>query len=250
MIKNLISAFFLCLCFSSALVAAEKEKASTVKLQQVYELQYVEREPGVDDYNVTMLVSDRYIRLDEDGESSGFIIYDDEKNTIFSVSHHDKSILVIKEFDFSETDMPAEVEVEYLQLADAPKVSGKNIFNYRVFTKQKDTEETCMEIQLVENLLPDVARIMKNYQMVISGQQVKMTDNKLTDMQTACFFADQIYNMGIYYDKGFPIQEWHSNERSRILSSYKKTDVDPDIFLIPDGYNQFSIDKSSKTFIK
>jgi len=250
MVKKLISVFFLFVCFSSALVAAEKEMASTVKLQQVYELQYVEREPGVDDYNVTMLVSDRYIRLDEDGESSGFIIYDDEKNTIFSVSHHDKSILVIKEFDFSETDMPAEVEVEYLQLADAPKVSGNNIYNYRVFTKQKDTEETCMEIQLVENLLPDVARIMKNYQMVISGQQVKMTDNKISDMQTACFFADQIYNMGIYYDKGFPIQEWHSNERSRILSSYKKTDVDPDIFVIPDGYHQFSIDKNSKTFIK
>lgn len=250
MIKILILALFLSMPFSSTLAAADIEKPSSAKLQQVYELQYVEREPGVDDYNVTMLVSDRYIRLDEQGESSGFIIYDDEKKTIFSVSHHDKSILVINEFAFSETDMPAEVEVEYLQLADAPKVSGNNIYNYRVFTKEKNVEETCMEIQLVENLLPDVSQIMKNYQMVISGQQVKMTDNKLTEMQTACFFADQIYNMGLYYDKGFPIQEWHSNERSRILSSYKKADVSLDAFMIPDDYNQFSIDNNSKTFIK
>jgi hypothetical protein len=250
MIKILILAFFLSMPFTSTLAAAEIERPSSAKLQQVYELQYVEREPGVDDYNVTMLVSDRYIRLDEQGESSGFIIYDDETKTIFSVSHHDKSILVINEFAFSETDMPVEVEVEYLQLADAPKVSGKYIYNYRVFTKEKNVEETCMEIQLVENLLPDVAQIMKNYQMVISGQQVKMTDNKLTEMQTACFFADQIYNMGLYYDKGFPIQEWHSNERSRILSSYKKADVSLDTFMIPDDYNQFSIDNNSKTFIK
>ena len=249
MMKNLVLAFFLCVSLSSALVAAEKETTSSAKLLQVYELQYVEREPGVDDYNVTMLVSERYIRLDEDGENSGFIIYDDEKKTIFSVSHHDESVLVINEFDFSESDMPAEIEIEYLQLADAPKVSGNNIYNYRIFAKEKDIEETCMEIQLVENLLPDVAQIMKNYQVVISGQQVKMTDNKLTDMQTACFFADQIYNRGAYYDKGFPIQEWHSNERSRILSTYKKTDVNPDIFAIPDGYNQFSIDNNSKTFI-
>ena len=250
MIKNSVLVFFLCMSLSSALVAAEKETTSSAKLLQVYELHYVEREPGIDDYNVTMLVSDRYIRLDEDGESSGFIIYDDEKKTIFSVSHHDKSVLVINEFDFSESDMPAEIEIEYLQLADAPKVSSNNIYNYRIFTKEKDIEETGMEIQLVENLLPDVAQIMKNYQVVISGQQVKMTDNKLTDMQTACFFADQIYNRGAYYDKGFPIQEWHSNERSRILSTYKKTEVNSDIFSIPDGYNQFSIDNNSKTFIK
>ena len=77
MIKNLILAFFLSVYFSSWLVAAEKEKASPEKLLQVYELQFVEREPGVGDYNVTMLVSDRYIRIDEHGESSGFIIYDD-----------------------------------------------------------------------------------------------------------------------------------------------------------------------------
>lgn len=250
MIKNLILAIFLSVFFSTALMATEKEMSTSVKLQQVYELQYVEREPGVDDYNVTMLVSDRYIRIDEHGESNGYIVYDDEKKTIFSVSHHDKSILVINEFDFSDTESPVEVEVEYLQLADAPKVSGKDIYNYRVFTKDKDTEEICMELQLVENLMPDVARIMKNYQIVISGQQVKMTDNKITDMQTACFFADQIYNTGLYYDKGFPIQEWHSNERSRILSSYKKIDVSLETFMVPDDYHQFSIDNNSKTFIK
>lgn len=248
--KKLMLVYFLSVYFSSALVAAEKEKVSPAKLKQVYELQFVEREPGVEDYNVTMLVSDRHIRMDEQGESSGYIIYDDEKKTIFSVSHHDKSILVINEFDFSEADSPVDVEVEYMQLADAPKVSGKDIYNYRVFTKEKDIEETCMELQLVENLLPDVTRIMKNYQMIISGQQVKMTDNKLTDIQTACFFADQIYNKGLYYDKGLPIQEWHSNERSRILSSYKKKEISLDRFMVPDDYHQFSIDNNSKTFIK
>jgi len=249
MTKKLFFSFLLSMFVASVALATEG-LASAKKLQQAYELQYVEREPGVDDYEVNMLVTDRYIRIDEVGETSGFIIYDDKKKSIYSVSHHDQSILVINEYEFADTDLPVKYEVEYLQLADAPKVAGSNIFNYRVFTGKEDKEETCMEIQLVENLLPEVSRLLRNYQVIISGQQVKMSDNKVSDMQTACFFIDQIYNKGQYYDKGLPIQEWHSNERSKILSSYKKVEVNSNKFIIPEDYKQFSIDVNSKSFIK
>ena len=92
--------------------------------------------------------------------------------------------------------------------------------------------------------------MLKNYQTVISGQQVKTTDNKINDMQTGCYFVAQIYNKGKYYEKGLPIQEWYSNERFKVLSSYKKIKVNPTQFVIPEKYRQFSVDKNSKTFIK
>lgn len=252
MIKNLFFNYILLslLLVLSVDVLAKTKKDNTKNQQQVYQLLYIEREPGVDDYEVTMLVSDRYIRIDEAGEDSGFIVYDDKEKIIYSVSHHDKSVLVIKEHSFSEKDSPVKSQVEYLQLADAPSVSGKNIFNYRVYTGKGKSEETCLEIQLVENLLPKVSKLLKNYQNVVASQQVKMTDNKITDMQTACYFVDQIYNKAKYYEKGLPIQEWHSNERSKILSSYKKIAVNKDKFTVPKKYRQFSMDKNSKTFIK
>ena len=244
MIKKLI----LFVCLTGISISASVVNA--VDMLEVYKLSYIEREQGTDEFEITMLVSDRYIRVDEIGESSGYIVYDDKKKTIYSVSHQDKSVLVIKEFAFTAADAPVKHEVEYLQLADAPKVSGKDIFNYRVFIGKDENEETCTEVQLVENLLPEINKLLKNYQKVISGQQVKMTDNNVTDIQTACFFVDQIYNKGLYFDKGLPIQEWHSNERSKILSSYKKTEVSKDTFKIPDDYEQFSIDSNSKTFIQ
>lgn len=214
---------------------------------QVYKLTYIEREPGTDNYEVTMLVSDRYIRIDETDENSGFIVYDDKEKTIYSVTHQDKSILVIKNYKFSDETSPVKASVEYMQLADAPPVSGKHIYEYRVFVNTGagvvDKEQTCTEIQLVEGLLPKVRSILKNYQMVISGQQVKMSDNKITEMQGSCFYADQIYNSGAYYDKGLPIQEWHSNEHSKMLTGYKKVFVNPDVFKIPKDYRQFSIGK-------
>ncbi len=250
--KNLIFKLFLLLIMQavSVNVAAKAKTENEKKSQDVYQLVYIEREPGTDEYEVTMLVSDRYIRIDETGEDSGYIIYDDKKKVIYSVAHQDKSTLVIHQHAFSEKDSPVQPKVEYLQLADAPMVSGKNIYNYRVFVNTGagviDKEETCTEIQLVEDILPEVRKILLNYQKVVSGQQVKMVDNKITEMQTSCFYADQIYNTGAYYKKGLPIQEWHSNERSKILTTYNKISVDPDKFKIPENYRQFSIGKDSK----
>ena len=250
MIKNII--LLTVLLVLSAGISAQTKKDG----EEVYKLSYLEREPGTDEYEVTMLISSRYIRVDEEGESSGFIVYDDKDKVIYSVSHHDKSVLVIKEYVFSPADLPVKAKIEYLPLADAPMVSGKNVFNYRVYINENnskgetenESEETCIEIQLVENLLPEVRAILQNYQKVISGQQVKMADNKITDIQTACYYIDQIYNTGAYFEKGLPIQEWHSNESSKILTGYKKVTVASDKFKIPQEYRQFSID--AKTFIK
>jgi len=222
----------------------------------VTKLSYTEREPGVDDYGVTMTVSDRYIRIDETEESSGFIIYDDKDSIIYSVSHSDKSILVITEYDFSNKLSPVKSFTEYLPLFDAPKVAGENIFNYRVFVKQdvagstQSDEISCMEIQLAEKFLPKVRRLLQNYQKVISGQQVKMVDNKVTEMQTPCFYVDQVYNEGLYYKKGLPIQEWHSNGKFKALTSYKQTEVEAGFFSIPENYKQFSMNVNSKRFLQ
>lgn len=243
----------------SAKVKSENEKST----QEVYQLSYVEREPGTDEYEVIFLVSERYIRIDESGESSGFIIYDDKDRVIYSVSHHDESVLVIEEFPFLEKNSPVKASVEYLQLADAPKVSGQDIYNYRIFIAgdkslkndlnndlnnetQNDEGETCTELQIVENILPEVRMIFQNYQKLVSGQQVKMVDNKITEMQSACFYVDQIYNTGAYYEKGLPVQEWHSNERSRLLTSYKRISVESDKFNVPENYRKFSINAESK----
>lgn len=234
----------------SAPVYAKNTDVNPDKSSQVYQLSYIEREPGADEYEITMLVSERYIRVDEVGENSGYIVYDDKDRVIYSVSHQDKSVLLIKEFKFTKADAPVKSSVEYLQLADAPSVSGKEIYNYRVYINEGKDEETCTEIQLVEGLLPEVRKILHNYQIVISGQQVKMTDNKISDMQPACYFVDQIYNTGAYYEKGLPIQEWHSNERSKILTTYKKVSIDFSKFKVPEDYRRFSVDPGSKTFIK
>ena len=231
----LVIVFFL---ISFVNVLAEVEPGGKLK---GYELTYQEREPGVDPYEVRMLVSRRFLRIDEPADDSGYIVYDDKVKTIFSVSHFDRKILVIKQDMFSADDAGVEFSVEYMQLTDAPKVSGRNMFNYRVRTGKDTTGQTCAELQLVEGLLPEVTAMLKNYQQVISGQQVKLLKRTIKEVQTACYLVDQIYNEGLYYDKGLPVQEWHSNEKSRMLLDYRKVEINAAEFDLPDSYTRFSM---------
>ncbi len=226
---------------TGARAAENRTVPSITDSASVYELNYREKEPGVDPYDVRFLVSKRFIRIDETGESSGYIIFDDDKQTIFSVSHYDKRILVIRPQPSSKAS-PVESKVEYLALSDAPKVADRAIYNYRMFVEGDDGQTTCAELQIVEGLLPDVTTLLKRYQQVLSSQQRRLLKKTIQEVRTACYLTDQIYNEGLYYDKGLPIQEWHSNEKSRMLVDYRKTEVDAHLFDLPENYERFSLD--------
>ncbi len=230
---------FFCLLqnFSYRVIAGEA-KVSRIK---VYQLLYLEREPDIAPYKVRMLVSKRYLRIDDVGDKSGYILYDDKNRTIFSVSNYDDRILVIKPEDFSTRNLAVKSTVEYSAAAKAPKISGHKIYNYRLYVGSGKMKKTCANLQLAEGLLPDVSQMLKRYQQVISGQQVKLLNRTIKEMQTPCYLVDQVYNEGLYYDKGLPIQEWHSNKKSQWLINYKQIKVNPDVFSLPEGYSRFSV---------
>ena len=206
-----------------------------------YELIYNEQEPGTDIYRVRFVISDKYIRIDndvnEEGEG-GYIIYDDHKRKIHSVSNFDKTILVIPHYEHKQPEIEKQVEINYSALTDAPTISGKTVYSYTVHAES----EKCMDIQLVPGLLPGISKILKAYQGVVAGQQVKVLKTTPEEYQTTCFLYDQVYNDGTYYEKGLPIQEWHSNGKLRVLDSYKEIKVDSTLYDLPDGYREYSLD--------
>ena len=58
-------------------------------------LSYEEREAGTDSYIVRVLVSPGYVHFDDGYAASDFALLDRRSRTVFSVSHEDRSILVI-----------------------------------------------------------------------------------------------------------------------------------------------------------
>lgn len=204
-------------------------------------LVYQEQEEGVDPYLVTFTVSSDYLRIDDDSDNSGYIVFDINKNKIYSVSHFDKSILVIPQYPEIKHDPDFDLNIEYQIIESAPTISGKQVYNYRVKAIVGDKSDTCMDIQLVPGLLPKVSKSLQSFQKVISGQQVNSLEKTPAEFQTPCYLVDQIYNKGDYYAKGLPIQEWHSNDKKRQLMNFEETEAGAEIFELPQEYRQYSL---------
>jgi hypothetical protein len=224
---------WLLILLSSPAGANETEKA--VKLV------YLEQEEGVDPYVVTFTVSSDYLRIDDDSDNSGYVLFDITNNRIYSVSHFDKSILVIAQYPEAKHNPDFDIDIEYQALENAPTIAGKQVYNYRVKAIAGEASYTCMDIQLVPGLLPEVSRSLQSFKRIISGKNIASLENTPEEYKTPCYLVDQVYNNGDYYSKGFPIQEWHSNEKRRQLMNYEDAEVDAAIFKIPEEYRQYSL---------
>jgi hypothetical protein len=215
--------------------------AHATEMVDAVELVYNEVEQNTEPYTVKYKVTRDHVRIDDEYDSSGYIVFDIRDIKIYSVSHYDKSILVIPEYPHEAYSPEFEVQVEYRVLDKAPTIQDKKVYNYRVKAVTTVTTETCMDIQLVPGLLPDIAKTLQSFQKIVSSQQVISLEATPEEFRTPCYMIDQIYNKGDYYSKGLPVQEWHSNERRRQLINFERTKVDPSIFEIPPDYRQYSL---------
>jgi hypothetical protein len=225
----------------TALVVTVTTQVNSAEMLDAVELIYKEIEENTEPYTVRYQVTRDHIRIDDESDSSGYIVFDIKDNTIYSVSHYDKSILVVPEYPHEPYRPEFDVQVEYRALDNAPTIQGRKVYNYRVSAVTTVTAETCMDLQLVPGLLPEVASSLQAFQKIVSSQQVINLENTPAEFRTPCYMVDQIYNRGDYYSKGLPVQEWHSNEKQRQLINYSRKEVDPVIFEIPLDYRQYSL---------
>lgn len=226
------------LVFGSAWVSSP---VSAVESAKAVRLVYQEYEQGVEPYQVSYTISGEQLRIDDATDQSGFIVFDSKEQKIFSVSHFDKSILVMANSAPTQLNAEFKIDIEYEQIEDAPKIAGRSVYNFRVKAVTDTSSERCMDIQLVPGLLPQAVAILQSFQRVVSAQQVTNLGKTPEELRTPCYLVDQVYNTGEYYHKGLPIQEWHSNGRIRRLLDFEETEVDTAIFNLPADYRQFSL---------
>ncbi len=213
---------------------------------QGYELFYRELENGIEPYISRFSVTENFLRIDDMSEqqSSGYILFDVKKNTVYSVNHQDESTLVMESFDYESPEISAFLSTSNLPMQDAPPIAGKKVFSYRVVLQTDEIDELCTSVQYVPGLLPQIGQVLHAWQKVVSGNQVRILDRTPEEYRTPCMLSDQVYNQGDYYAKGLVIQEWHSNGKQRVLQHYRQQFFDDAFFSVPEGYQRFTLDET------
>jgi hypothetical protein len=218
--------------FGVMLVACGKDKPLTQAI-------FIEQESGVEPYPVRMLLSDDFLRIDDGDAKDGFVLYDRNKKSIYSVTLEDKRALRI---DNQALDLkkPDDIELEVKQLTDAevPTIAGVQPVQYDYFVKDK----LCLHVMAAEGLLSDLQAVLLEYRQVLAAEQAANMDKTPQEMLSDCFLSNEIFHAAERLQKGFPVAIWDEKGYRRVLQSYESIELDTDgLFTLPDDVQAFSL---------
>lgn len=199
-------------------------------------LLYEEREQGTGQYPVRILVSKQYLRFDDNDDGSDFLLLDRRTHTLFSVSHGERSILVIKSRP-ADSRLPANIDLaeERSKDTDAPAIGG----NLPVHVRFSANNELCYEVILVPGLLDGVTAALTEYAEILGQRQLNDLEAVPEAMQTPCFLSRYAYRPARHYREGLPVREWDAAGYQRTLVDYgEKLEVSAVVFVLPEDYER------------
>ena len=201
-------------------------------------LSYEEREAGTDSYIVRVLVSPGFVRLDDGYTASDFALLDRQSKTVFSVSHEDRSILVI-EYQPGDVALPPDIKLTETRTADdaAPAIAGKQPVHINYLA----SGDLCFQAVTVPDVMGDAVAGMAEYAEVLAERQLNNMESVPVSMQTPCFLSRYVYAAARQYRDGLPVQEWDGSGYFRTLIDFNENETVPAaLFELPGAYERFS----------
>lgn len=216
---------------------ANATKPATTKILLLYKVQ----EPGIDPYEARIIITDEYIRLDDNNDGNDFILVHRKDKTVYSVSDDNENILVIK-YRPVTLKSPIELHSETIRKpdTDAPKIDGYTLVHY-VF---KINGEACQDATIAEGLLIEATKAISEYRQILAGQHAITFNSTPADLRNGCDMAMHIFHPDRYLQFGLPINERDYRGYQRSLIDFDDAyEVDPALFDLPSEFKKFSIDE-------
>jgi len=209
---------------------------STVSLAgQAELLVYQVKEPGVDNYLSRILVTKRYLRLDEGGEpDAGYTIYDRQEKKIFNVDPLEKTVLEMVPPAFQPAP-PAEMKLEEQVTTDpdSPQVAGQQ----PVKIKLQVNGETCRELVVVKDTLPDAVSAMTELYQTLARMQYP-TVGAPGYTQNDCELSEYIYAPQRAFSHGLPLWDVMGGKQRMLVDFKPSFAVSDDTFAVPDEFER------------
>ncbi len=201
-------------------------------------LKFSEQDEGAAPYEARMVVTPKYLRMDNGSDAGGFVLLDRATNAVYSVSRMDRTILVIR-----PTKIPLPRPTEFRQQVlkdkgDFPAVVGKKVVHYTFFTNGR----RCFDVYAAAGLLPDAVAALREYQLALAGQQAATEAKMPPSMRSVCDLANYVFRPARYLDYGFPVRQRDDAGTTRQLLDYKTAvPVASSLFVLPSGYRRYSV---------
>ena len=225
----------LCGCFFlTALVSCSQPTTPAAVLY------FVEQEPGVEPYRTRMIVTAGFLRMDDGQDSQDFLLFDRADGSLYSVSSADKQVLVIR-------PRPAELKPPekfthrvVTDTAAFPAIEGRKVTHYELLTNEK----RCYDLHAAAGLLPGAVVALREYRLILAGQQALTVSMTPTDMQSPCDLANNVFLPVRHLEHGFPVRLADMTGRTMELVDYK-TDfrATADMLKLPAEYKRLTLEE-------
>jgi len=206
---------------------------------QSYVLTFQEKDMGMQEYTTTrMIVTPRYLRIDEGVDDNNFVLFDRESRQTYSVSQDQRTILRVDPVPVALA--PPEKfahTLEDLPLEGSPTVGGQPVRGFRLLTNG----EVCYEVAVVEGILDFPRAALREYEQALAGEHAAVAELTPPDLQDACDLANYVFLPGRELEQGFPIRMKDATGRVRVLTNYEAGyQPEAGVFDLPKGYREFS----------
>lgn len=197
---------------------------------------FQERESGTEYYLVRMIANSRYLRIDEGEESNGFVLFNRDQKTIYSVDHENRSVLVLsdKAVDF---DKPKTFDLteEEVRSEGSPQISGNEVKIHRLYTNK----QLCFEVASAAGLLEDAVDVLREFHRALAFEQAILMQHMPKDLASDCDLSDMVFMPDRHLRFGFPIRQRDYNGKLRELRDFDSNyQADPRLFELPMGYRR------------
>ena len=216
---------------------AKKEQVDTLVL-------FMEQEEGVEPYQTRMIVTKNFIRIDDGKGTNSFVLYDRNKNIVYSTNPDEQTIMAVHEkklktdqvfeppfkLNYSVNEMP--------EMKDAPTIDGETAKHYQLITNDK----VCYDVIAIKGLMPNVVLALTEFHKHMATDSYVTFNNLPADMHDACEMTATTFKPARQFEFGFPIQEWGKRNYSRSLVDYNtRYNAEPKLFVLPEGYKYYTV---------
>jgi hypothetical protein len=189
-------------------------------------LTYRDQDPGTPSYTTRVLVTPRFVRLDEGNDAGNFILLNRKTGDLVNVLHDTKNTMHIRNKRVPEETRPAWKVDE--------RIEDVRPGTQRITLTANGT--VCSQSVAAKKLLPDAAKALAEYKVALAWTQFQTYKNTPDDLRQDCDLVEHVWDTGRAMRHGLPIEERDYAGRVRVLEKQGREKLRAGLFRLPAGY--------------